>query len=101
MSLELHTKDHLLSIKINSKPDKDEVQLTQNDIDNLQDSHGLSNIETKEVTHWLRNYFGNKSVKPYYKEHMYERGKQLEDLYHVNNLQFKDFKGYTNSRYLV
>ena len=32
---------------------------------------------------------------------MQERGKQLEDLYHVENCQFKDSKGYTNSRYLV
>ena len=32
---------------------------------------------------------------------MQERGKQLEDLYHVENLQFKDSKDYTSSRYLV
>ena len=77
------------------------VQLTHKDIDNLQDSHGLSNTETKNVTHWLHSHFEKKSVQPYYNKHIHEREKQLEDLYHIENLQFTDSKGNTSCRYLV
>ena len=55
--MQLQTAGRPLSIKINPKPDKDVVQLTHNDIDNLQDSHGLSNIETKTLTHWFHSRF--------------------------------------------
>ena len=101
LSIELQTAGRPLPIKINPKSDKDVVQLTHKDIDNLQDSHGLSNTETKNVTHWLHSHFGKKSVQPYYNKHIHERGKQLEDLYHVENLQFTDSKGNTSCRYLV
>ena len=73
--MQLQTAGRPLSIKINPKPDKDVVQLTHNDIDNLQDSHGLSNIETKKVTHWLHSHFGKKSVQPYYNKRIYMREK--------------------------
>ena len=51
------------------------VQLTHNDMDNPQDSYGLSNIKFKKLADWIHSHFGKKSVQPYYNKHIHERGK--------------------------
>ena len=100
VSLTLSTKGATTSVLVNPT-EKGNVFFSNENLDNLQTSLGLSNIKVKKVCNWIRTHTGRKSISAYYRKHVSERGKLLKDIYNVQIQTFKDNKGNDLQRHVV
>ena len=83
MPLELNIKGSKLRVTLNQEKEKEIVQITHDTLNTRVTTLDLFNTKINKVTHLLQNQLGRKSVLPYHRNYLIERGKYLFELYKV------------------
>ena len=86
----MNIKGSKLRVTLNPEKEKEIVQITHDTLNTRVTTLDLFNTKINKVTHLLQNQLGRKSVLPYHRNFLIERGKYLFELYKVENLSFKD-----------
>ena len=88
VELSVSTKGKKLKVLLNPKLDVRPV-FSKESLDNLQIGLGVvSDLKMKKITNWIRAHAGKKLISPYYRQHLSNQGKLLEDCYNLTYHMF-------------